>query len=142
MNNKIQLHKNNIKGFNKIITTLGPGAIGPYLAVKLIKPGYKLANIARGKHLNAIRKNGLCLKKSNITETVTPWISTDRPENVGKVDCVIFGVKGDSLPEAGDLCSDLVHSDSVIIPFLNGVEASDRLLKFFPEKNVYFSTKT
>ena len=119
-----------------IIATVGTGGIGGYLAVKLIKAGYKVANIARGKHLNAIRKNGLRLKKSNITETVTPWISTDRPENVGKVDFIIFGVKGDSLHEAADLCSDLVHSDSVIIPFLNGVEASDRLLKFFPEKNV------
>ncbi len=119
-----------------IIATVGTGGIGGYLSVKLIKAGYKVVNIARGRHLDAIQKNGLRLIKSNVTETVTPWMSTDIPENVGKVDFVIFGVKGDSLHEAANLCSHLVHSDSVIIPFLNGVEASDRLLEFFPEKNV------
>ena len=119
-----------------IIATVGTGGIGGYLSVKLTKAGYKVANIARGKHLNAIQKNGLRLIKSNVTENVRPWISTDKPETVGKVDFVIFGVKGDSLHDAAKLCSHLLHNDSVVIPFLNGVEASDRLLKFFPEKNV------
>ena len=119
-----------------IIATVGTGGIGGYLSVKLVKAGYKVVNIARGKHLDAIQKNGLRLIKPNGTETVTPWISTDKTENVGKVDFIIFGVKGDSLHDAASLCSHLVHSDSIIIPFLNGVEASDRLLRFFPEKNV------
>ena len=119
-----------------IIATVGTGGIGGYLSVKLTKAGYKVANIARGKHLNAIQKNGLRLIKSNVTENVRPWISTDKPETVGKVAFVIFGVKGDSLHDAAKLCSHLLHNDSVVIPFLNGVEASDRLLKFFPEKNV------
>ena len=119
-----------------IIATVGTGGIGGYLSVKLIKAGYKVANIARGKHLDAIQKNGLRLIRSNETETARPWTSTDKPETVGKVDFIIFGVKGDSLHDAAKLCYPLLHNDSLVIPFLNGVEASDRLLEFFPKKNV------
>ncbi len=45
------------------IATIGTGGIGGYLAVKLSFSGHQIATIARGKHLEAIKKNGLSLKK-------------------------------------------------------------------------------
>lgn len=43
------------------IATMATGGIGGYLAVKLSNVGFKVATIARGAHLAAIRENGLIL---------------------------------------------------------------------------------
>ena len=52
------------------IATMGTGGIGGYLAVRLSFSGHKIATIARGKHLEAIKKNGLSLKNGEDIETV------------------------------------------------------------------------
>ena len=116
------------------IATMGTGGIGGYLAVKLSCSGHKIATIARGKHLEAIKKNGLSLKKREDIETARPWIATDDPKEVGKVDAIILGVKGDSLISAAESCFSLIDKDTVVVPFLNGVEATDRLINILPEK--------
>ena len=41
------------------IATMATGGIGGYLAVKLSIAGYKVATIARGAQLSAIKENGL-----------------------------------------------------------------------------------
>ena len=43
------------------IATMATGGIGGYLAVKLSNVGFKVATIARGAHLAAIKENGLIL---------------------------------------------------------------------------------
>ena len=118
------------------IATMATGGIGGFLAVKLTKSGHQVATIARGKHLDAIRQNGLSLSTSNGTETVVPWITSDVTEGIGPVDAIIFGVKCNSLDEAAKACIPMLHENTAVIPFLNGVEAADRLLKFLPADNV------
>ena len=44
------------------ICIFGAGAIGGYLAVELALAGNEVCAIARGAHLDAIRKNGLTLR--------------------------------------------------------------------------------
>ena len=118
------------------IATMATGGIGGFLAVKLTKSGHQVATIARGKHLDAIRQNGLSLSTSNGTETVVPWITSNSTEGIGPVDAIIFGVKCNSLDEAAKACIPMLHEKTAVIPFLNGVEAADRLLKFLPADNV------
>ena len=118
------------------IATMATGGIGGYLAVALSNAGHQVATIARGAHLAAIQKNGLTLDGFNGKHTVTPWIATGNPEDVGEVDAIIFGVKGDALESAAKLSVPMVGENTIVIPFLNGVEASDRLTKILPAKNV------
>ncbi|MBO6783847.1 MAG: ketopantoate reductase family protein [Alphaproteobacteria bacterium] len=118
------------------IATLATGGIGGFLAVKLAESGHQLATIARGAHLDAIRTRGLTLADSSGMHSVKPWVATDDPNRVGEVDAVIFGVKGDDLEAAAEACRPLLGPDTVVIPFLNGVEASDRLAKILPKHNV------
>ena len=118
------------------IATVATGGIGGFLAVKLGLRGHQVATIARGAHLEAISKNGLVLEAPNGKFTVHPWIATDNPEQVGEVDAIIFGVKGDDLERAARACLPMLGADTVVVPFLNGVEASDRLTKIIPEGNV------
>ena len=118
------------------VATVATGGIGGYLAVRLANVGHQVATIARGAHLEAIKDNGLTLDGFDGTHSIEPWIATSHPEDVGEVDAVIFGVKGDALESAARLCLPMIGSNTIVIPFLNGVEAADRLADILPEENV------
>ena len=118
------------------IATVATGGIGGFLAVRLAKVGHQVATIARGDHLQAIKNDGLTLEVSGETHRVEPWIATSNPEEVGEVDVIIFGVKGDALETAAELCLPMIGPGTIVIPFLNGVEASARLSKIIPPENV------
>ena len=118
------------------IATMATGGIGGYLAVRLANTGHQVATIARGAHLEAIRENGLRLDGFDGTHSMRPWIATSDPAEVGEVDAIIFGVKGDALEEAAMACIPMIGENTVVVPFLNGVEASDKLAQILPEKNV------
>lgn len=118
------------------IAVMATGGIGGYLAVKLARNGCQVATIARGAHLAAIRANGLALHGPSGIDVVRPWIATDDPAQVGPVDAIIFGVKGDALADAARACIPMLGDDTVVVPFLNGVEAASRLLDILPARNV------
>ena len=118
------------------IATMATGGIGGYLAVRLIKAGHDVATIARGPHPEAIRARGLKLEGYDGEHVVTPWMATDDPAEVGPVDAIIFGVKGDATRTAGEACRPMLGDDTIVVPFLNGVEASDILAEILPEANV------
>jgi len=118
------------------IATMATGGIGGFLAVKLALAGHSVATIARGAHLAAIRENGLRLDSATGSETAHPDIATDRPEDVGPVDAILFGVKGDALEDAARACLPMLGPQTLVVPFLNGVEASDWLIRILPEHNV------
>lgn len=118
------------------IATMATGGIGGFLAVKLGQTGHDIATIARGAHLQAITENGLMLDGPSGKETVRPWRVTHDPADVGEVDVIIFGVKGDDLKDAAEACLPMVGPDTLVIPFLNGVEASDRLTNVLPANNI------
>lgn len=118
------------------IATMATGGIGGFLAVKLANGGHQVATIARGAHLAAIVEKGLTLDGPAGIEVARPWIATDDPSKVGAVDAIIFGVKGSALEAAARECLPMLGPDTVVVPFLNGVEASDRLLQYLPAQNV------
>ena len=118
------------------IATLATGGIGGFLAVRLTNGGHQVATIARGEHLRAIRENGLTLDGPGGVETVEPWIACESTSQVGEVDAIFFGVKGDGLEAAARACEPMLGSETVVVPFLNGVEAAERLTEILPPKNV------
>ncbi|PHP67088.1 hypothetical protein CSC94_11100 [Zhengella mangrovi] len=118
------------------IATVGTGGIGGFLTVRLTEAGHQVATIARGAHLEAIRSAGLTLDGPSGRQVVRPWMATDDPTVVGEVDAIIFGVKGDALEAAARSCLPMIGELTVVVPFLNGVEAADRLLEILPAQNV------
>ena len=118
------------------IATMATGGIGGFLAARLAKAGHEVATIARGAHLAAIRGNGLTLEASDGTVTATPWKATDDPAEVGPVDAVIFGIKGNDLDSAAEACRPMLGPETIVVPFLNGVEAAERLAGILPPENV------
>lgn len=118
------------------IATVGTGGIGGFLAVKLANAGHEVVSIARGPHLEAIRSQGLQLQSASGTEFAHPALATDTTDDVGRVDAIIFGVKGDALDAAAQTCLPMIGPDTVVVPFLNGVEAAHRLIRALPEQSV------
>lgn len=118
------------------IATVATGGIGGFLAVRLAGSGHQVATIARGGHLDAIRAKGLALDGFDGHHCIQPWMATSDPADVGEVDAIIFGVKGDALEAAARSCLPMLGPDTVVVPFLNGVEAADRLARILPAENV------
>lgn len=118
------------------IATVATGGIGGFLAVRLAQAGHQVATIARGDHLAAIKTYGVILEAPDGRQSVRPWMTTDDPREVGAVDAIIFGVKGDGLGTAAELCRPMLGGDTVVVPFLNGVEAANRLAGILPPENV------
>ena len=118
------------------IATVATGGIGGFLAVRLSESGHQVATIARGAHLDAIKENGLVLDGFDGNHCIRPWMATSDPEEVAEVDAIIFGVKGDALEAAARSSLPMLGPATVVVPFLNGVEAADRLAHILPEENV------
>lgn len=118
------------------IAMMATGGIGGYLAVRLVPAGHEIVCIARGAHLDAIRAAGLRLDGPDGTHVVHPALVTDNPEEAGPVDAVIFGVKGTGLETAARACLPLLGPDTVLVPFLNGVEAAERIAGIVPAAHV------
>ncbi len=116
--------------------TVATGGIGGYLAVKLADAGEDVATLARGAHLEAIRSKGLTFAATDAPVTVHPRIATDDPTEIGPVDAVIFAVKAKDVERAAESCLPLMGPDTVVIPFLNGVETVERLATVLPLENI------
>jgi len=98
----------------------GAGAIGGYLGVKLARSGVDVSLVARGPHLEAIRKNGLTLVSEVRTDTVTLPASSN-PADLGPQDFVVVGLKAHQLPAAAPTMAPLLKEDTAIVAAMNGV---------------------
>jgi len=107
----------------------GAGGVGGYFGAALARAGYSVVFIARGTHLEAIRRSGLHIRSPNGDFNVTPKQVTDNPADVGPVDAVILGVKAWQVPDAARAMRPLLAPATKVLPLQNGVEAADQLLQ-------------
>jgi 2-dehydropantoate 2-reductase len=98
----------------------GAGAIGGYLAVKLARSGVDVSLVARGPHLEAIRKHGLTLRSEGRTDTVSLPASSN-PADLGPQDYVVIGLKAHQLPAAAPTMAPLLDDDTAVVAAMNGV---------------------
>lgn len=105
----------------------GVGGLGGYFAAALARAGYWTAVVARGSHLEAIRRSGLRVVGPKDEFTVGPAQATDKPEEIGVVDAVIIAVKAWQVTDAAKAIRPLVKSGTKVLPLENGVEAPDQV---------------
>ena len=105
----------------------GTGGLGGYYGARLAQAGHAVAFVARGRQLEAMRAKGLkLLSPLGDVHLERPRVSSD-PLELGEADCVIVGVKTWQVVEAAHAMKPLLGRDTVVLPFLNGVEAPDQL---------------
>ncbi len=80
------------------IAIYGAGGLGGYYGARLADAGNDVAFIARGAHLEAIRKRGLRISSPLGDMHLPAPVATDRPAEVGPVDLVVVAVKTWQIP--------------------------------------------
>jgi len=114
------------------IAVMGVGGVGGYYGSMLAKHyaenrDVEVIFIARGRHLEAIRTNGLKMLSQKGEFTVRPALATDNPVECGPVDILLLCTKGYDLEDSARLVSPSVNEDTVVISLLNGVNHPERL---------------
>src|SRR5690348_7426181 len=117
------------------IAAIGTGGVGGYFGARLQQAGEDVAFLARGKHLAAIRANGLKLE-SPLGSATLKVKSYERPDEIGPVDAVLFAVKLWDTEAAARSIKPLLAGGGVVIPFQNGVESIETLRKILGERPV------
>jgi 2-dehydropantoate 2-reductase len=104
------------------ICVVGAGAIGGYMGVKLALAGNDVTLIARGAHLEAIKKNGLKLILEDGTEQHAKDVkATSVMAEAGPQDIVILALKAHQVaPVAKDLRA-LFGPDTTLVATQNGI---------------------
>ena len=114
---------------------MGAGGVGGYFGARLHQAGHDVAFFARGRHLAALRENGLRLASPLGAAQIKVQVF-EKPAQTAPVDVVMFAVKLWDTESAAEMLRPVVASHTVIIPFQNGVESVERLAKIFPREQV------
>lgn len=118
------------------IAVMATGGVGGYFGARLAASGEEVHFIARGAHLGAIRREGLRLTSANGDLHLAPVSATDDPSAIGPVDVVLFAVKLWDLESAAEACRPLIGPETAVIPFVNGIDAEERLVPVLGREHV------
>ena len=110
------------------IAILGAGGVGGYYGGILARAGNRVALLARGAHLKALRERGLEVRTPEGTFTVAVEAVEDA-EALRGIELAVVAVKSYSLAEIAPAARLMAERGAVVLPLLNGVEAADRLIE-------------
>ena len=101
------------------VGVVGAGAIGTWLGAALARSGHDVALVARGAHLDAMRRGGVHVTGSE-DYTVAPLV-TSEAEEIGPVDAVLLCVKAHDQAAAGGAVGALLGPDTAVVAAQNGI---------------------
>ena len=109
------------------IAIMGSGGVGGVFGARLAKGGADVTFIARGAHLEAMRKSGLRIEGGKAPITLPKVKATDDPSSIGRVDMILFAVKLGDTESAARTLLPLIGPETGLISFQNGVQKDDML---------------
>jgi len=122
------------------IAIVGIGGVGGYLGAKLCsligtqKKRYEVVFIARGAHAEAVKKSGLRVIEDEGEFTATPSAVCTPEEVEGTFDLVLVCVKSYDIKEALLPLREHIRSDTVLMPFTNGVDHAETIRSLIDAK--------
>ena len=102
------------------VAVVGAGAIGAYVGAALCRGGADVHLIARGAHLDAMRRDGVTVLSPRGDFRAHPH-ATDDPAQVGPADIVFLGLKAYSYAAAGPLLKPLLKPGTGVVAAQNGI---------------------
>lgn len=99
----------------------GLGAVGGLLGGKLAAAGFDVSALARGKTVDAVRRDGLKLSCGGGTEETVRITISDRPADLGPQDVVIVSVKNTAIEAVAEGIAPLLHEGTTVLSAMNGV---------------------
>lgn len=122
------------------ITIIGTGGVGGYFGGKLALAGNQVTFIARGKHLDAINKNGLSVLSVSGNFEIYPATATNDLSVVKNCDLVIIATKAPQGIEIAKQIAPFCTSNTMFLPLQNGVLAVDELKQYLPGEQIIGGT--
>jgi 2-dehydropantoate 2-reductase len=106
---------------------LGAGAVGGFYGALLSRSGNDVSVVARGAHLDAIRKTGLQILSGAVGDFTARVGAESDPARIGVVDTVIVAVKTYDNPTALPMLTPMVGPKTTVLTIQNGVESADQV---------------
>jgi len=111
---------------------IGAGAVGGFYGALLQRSGQDVSVIARGAHLDAIRRHGLRVF-GPLGDFTAPLRAESDPAKIGPVDVVVLTVKTYDNATAIPLIAPLVGPGTVVLTIQNGVDSADEVARAIGE---------
>lgn len=118
------------------IVIYGSGGVGGYFGARLAQAKNNVTFIARGKHLEAIQKNGLQLISPKGDYLVFPANATADIAEVTDIDLILVCVKTWQLEAAAKEIKQVLNEKIMIISLLNGVNNTEVLGTIIDKKHL------
>lgn len=118
------------------IAVMGSGGVGGYFGARLAEGGADVSFVARGAHLDAMRKNGLAIEGGARPIHLKSVQVVADPAEIGPVDVILFAVKLWDTEAALAQIKPIVGPDTAIISFQNGVLKDEYLRRAFDPRHV------
>ncbi|MEU4602716.1 2-dehydropantoate 2-reductase [Kribbella sp. NPDC023972] len=118
------------------VAVVGAGGVGGYFGGRLAKAGHEVSFVARGKHLEALRADGLAVRSVAGDFELRPVRVTGDAAEIGVVDYVLVCVKTWQLADAITAIEPLVGDRTAIVTVQNGVEAPDQVAAVYGREAV------
>jgi 2-dehydropantoate 2-reductase len=109
------------------IVVMGAGGVGGYFGAKLARAGETVTLVARGEHLTAIQRQGLCVRSAIEGEFVVRPAAVEDVRGLPAADVVLFCVKSFDTETAAELVRPVVGPDTAVLSLQNGVDNEDTL---------------
>src|SRR3954468_890136 len=113
----------------------GAGAVGGHIAAKLAAGGHEVSVVARGEHLEAMRRDGIRLLHGERT-TVGRVRAVASARELGPQDGVFVTLKANLLGAFAEQCAPLLGRATAVVFVQNGIPwwYDERLVRLDPER--------
>ena len=118
------------------VAVMGSGGLGGYFGALLAKGGTEVSFIARGAHLEAMRRDGLRIEGGPDPFHLKYVRATDDPVEIGPVDLVMVCVKLWDSEAALQQMLPVVGPDTALVSFQNGVLKDSHLRAAYDESQL------
>ena len=118
------------------IVMFGAGGVGGYFGGRLAAAGADVSFVARGAHLDAIRREGLRIASPKGDVHVTGIRASADPADLGPADVVFLTVKMYDVDTAASALRPLLGRDTMVVTLQNGVEATDMVARRIGSEHV------
>jgi len=102
------------------VCVVGAGAIGGWTAAWLARAGHDVRLVARGAHLDALRRDGLTLE-SGAERGVFALPASGEPGDFGRQDAVFLCLKTYAIAAMLPRLAPLLGPDTAVVPAINGL---------------------
>src|SRR4051812_18138464 len=111
------------------IAIMGSGGVGAYVGGQLQAAGEDVAFIARGPHLDALRRTGLRIESPIHPLHIERVTATDDPSYIGPVDLIVFAVKLWDTESAARALAPLIGPQTRILTLQNGIDSVEMITR-------------